>query len=116
MAAGVNFYPSTEVSWGLAVAAPNLTASSQDQVNGAIATLAAPGFAPGAVTATITWGDGTSGPATVSGTAPTATTINSLYTMAGTHTYATPGTYQATVTVSASGAASVTAHFTVTAP
>jgi hypothetical protein len=34
----------------------------------------------------------------------------------GAHTYAKPGAYQATVTVSASGAASVTAHFTVTAP
>jgi len=116
MAAGINFYPSTEVSWGLALAAPNLTASSQDQVSGAVATLAAPGFATSAVTATITWGDGTSGPATVTGTASTSTTINSLYTVAGTHTYAKPGVYQATVTVSASGATSVTAHFTVTAP
>jgi hexosaminidase len=116
MAAGVNFYPSTEVAWGLSLAAPDLTASSLDQVSGAVATLAAPGFAPGVVTATITWGDGTSGPATVTGTAPTATSINSLYAIAGTHTYAKPGVYQATVTVSATGAASVTAHFTVTAP
>ena len=116
MAAGVNFYPSTEVPWGLSLAAPDLTASSQDQVSGAVATLAAPGFASSAVTATINWGDGTSGPATVTGTAPTATTVNSLYTLQGTHTYAKPGAYQATVTVSASGTASVTAHFNVTAP
>jgi hexosaminidase len=116
MAAGVNFYPSTEVPWSLSLAAPDLTAGSQDQVSGAIATLAAPGYAPSAVTATINWGDGANGPATVTGTAPTATTVNSLYAIAGTHTYAKPGVYQATVTVSASGAASVTAHFTITAP
>ncbi|HEV2377014.1 MAG TPA: family 20 glycosylhydrolase, partial [Streptosporangiaceae bacterium] len=116
MAAGTNFYPSTEVPWGLSVAAPNLTASSQDQVSGAVATLAAPGYAPSAVTATVNWGDGTSGAATVTGKAPTATTVNGLYTVAGTHTYTKPGVYQATVTVSASGATSVTADFTVTAP
>lgn len=116
MANGVNFYPSTEVSWGLSLAAPDLTASSQDQVSGAVATLAAPGFASTAVTVTITWGDGTSGTGTATGTAATGTTLNSLYTVQGTHTYAKPGTYQATVTVSASGATSVTAHFTVTAP
>jgi hexosaminidase len=116
MVAGVNFYPSTEVSWGLSVTAPNLTANSQHQVSGAIATLAAPGFGTSAITATIAWGDGTSGPGTVTGTAATSTTINSLYTISGTHTYAAPGTYQATVTVSASGATSVTTTFTVTAP
>jgi hexosaminidase len=116
MAAGVNFYPSTEVPWSLSLAAPNLTANSQDQVSGAVATLAAPGYAPSAVTATVTWGDGASGPAKVTGTPPTGTTVNGLYAVAGAHTYATPGAYQATVTVAASGAASVTAHFTVTAP
>jgi hexosaminidase len=116
MAAGVNFYPSTEVPWDLSLAAPDLTASSQDQVSGAVATLAAPGYAPSAVTATINWGDGTSGPATVTGTAPTATTVNGIYTVTGAHTYPTPGSYQATVTVSASGAAPVTAHFAVNAP
>ena len=116
MAAGVNFYPTAEVPWSLSLAAPDLTAGGQDQVSGALATLAAPGYAPGAVTATINWGDGTSGPATVKGTAPTATTVNSLYTVNGVHTYAKPGVYQATVTAGASGAASVIAHFTVTAP
>jgi hypothetical protein len=116
MAAGVNFYPSAEVPWDLSLAAPDLTAASGDQVSGAIATLAAPGYAPGAVTATIDWGDGTSGPATVAGTAPTETTINSLDTVTGSHTYAAPGTYQATVTFSVKGGAAVTAHFTVTAP
>jgi hexosaminidase len=116
MAGGVNFYPSTEVSWSLALAAPDLTASSQDQVSGTVATLAAPGYAQSAVAATINWGDGSSAAATVTGTAPTATTVNSLYAIGGAHTYATPGVYHATVTVSAMGAASVTAHFTVTAP
>ncbi len=116
MAAGTNFYPSTEVPWSLSLAAPDLTASSQDQVSGVVATLAAPGYAPSAVPATINWGDGTSGPATVTGTGATSTTINSLYTVTGAHTYAKPGVYQATVTVSASGAASATAQFTVSAP
>src|SRR6266480_291881 len=115
MAGGVNFYPSTEVPWSLALAAPNLMANSQDQVSGTVATLAAPGYAPNAVTAAVNWGDGTSSAGTVTGTAPTATTVNSLYAIGGAHTYAKPGLYQATVTVSASGAASVTAHFTVNA-
>jgi hexosaminidase len=116
MAGGVNFYPSTEVPWSLALAAPDLTASSHDQVSGTVATLAAPGYAPSAVAATINWGDGSSAAGTVTGTAPTATTVNSLYAIGGAHTYAAPGVYHATVTVSASGAASVTAHFTVNAP
>jgi hexosaminidase len=115
MAGGVNFYPSTEVPWSLALAAPDLTASSQDKVSGTVATLAAPGYAPSAVATTINWGDGSSAAGTVTGTAPTATTVNSLYAIGGTHTYAAPGVYHATVTVSASGAASVTAHFTVNA-
>jgi hexosaminidase len=116
MAGGVNFYPSTEESWSLSLAAPDLSANSQDQVSGTVATLAAPGYVPSAVTAVINWGDGTSSAGTVTGTAPTATTVNSLYAIAGGHTYATAGVYQATVTVSASGATPVTAHFTVTAP
>ncbi len=95
-----------EVSWS----------PKQDQVSGTVATLAAPGYAPNAVTAAVNWGDGTSSAGTVTGTAPTATTVNSLYAIGGAHTYAKPGLYQATVTVSASGAASVTAHFTVNAP
>ena len=52
----------------------------------------------------------------MTGTAPTATTDDSLYAVGGAHTYATPGVHQATVTVSAKGAAAVTAHFTVSAP
>jgi hexosaminidase len=116
MAAGVNFYPSTEVPWSLSLAAPDLTASSQDQVSGTVAALAAPAYSPSAVTATVNWGDGTSSAGTVTGTAPTATTVNSLYAVGGAHTYAAPGVYQATVTVSARGAASVTSHFTASAP
>jgi len=116
MAAGINFYPSPEVPWSLALAAPDVSANSQDQVSGPVATLAAPGYAPSAATATINWGDGTSSAATITGTAPASTAINSLYTVAGTHTYSASGTYQATVTVSAKGVSSVTANFTVTAP
>jgi len=52
----------------------------------------------------------------VTGTAPTATTVNSLYTVAAGHTYAKPGVYKAAVSVSAAGTAPVTANFTVTVP
>ncbi len=69
------------------VVAP-LVASSLDQVSGPVATLAAPGCAPSAVTAAIDWGDGTSSAGTVTGTAPTAATVNSLYGVGGAHTYA----------------------------
>jgi len=92
------------VPWDISLAAPDLTATTQDRVSGSVATLAAAGYIPSAVTATIDWGDRTSGPATVTGTALTETTINSLDTVTGSHSYAQPGAYQAMVTVTAKAA------------
>ena len=114
MAAGTNFYPSTEVPWRLDLAPATVTASSQRQVSGTLATAAAPGFAPSALTATVAWGDGTTTTGSVSGTAPGSSTVNSLYQVGGQHTYAAAGTYTGTVTVSASGTSTVTAQFSVT--
>jgi hexosaminidase len=113
LAAGQNFYPSTEVPWRLDLTAARAVAPVDGAVSGTIAVLAAPGRAAGAVTATVSWGDGTSTAGTVSGTAATATTVNGLYSVGGSHTYARPGVYHGTVTVTAAGTAAVTAHFTV---
>jgi hexosaminidase len=122
-AAGVNFYPTAEVSWRLAAEGATLTASSSGQVDGTVATLSAPGFPASALTmcdsslgigCTINWGDGTTATGDVTGTNATGTQVNSLYTIFGAHTYAHPGTYHGVVTVSAGDAAPVTADFTAT--
>jgi hexosaminidase len=111
-AAGVNFYPTPEVPWRLDLTAGPVAASGSG-VSGKIATLAAPGYPAGTLTATVNWGDGTSSSATITGTAATATTVNGLYAVNGSHHYARPGVYSATLTVSAAGASPVTARFTV---
>jgi hexosaminidase len=113
LASGQNFYPSNEVPWQLDLAARGAVTASSGNVAGQVATLAAPGRASSAVTATIAWGDGTSSAGTVSGTAATPVTVNGLYSVGGSHHYAHPGLYHATVTVSATGTATVTASFTV---
>lgn len=114
MAAGTNFYPTPEVPWRLDLAPSAVTASSQGQVSGTLATVAAPGFTPSAVTATVDWGDGTTSAGTVTGTAPGTSTVNSLYQVGGQHSYAAPGTYTGTVTVAAPGTLSATIQFTTT--
>jgi hexosaminidase len=113
LASGQNFYPSTEVPWRFDLAARKVVAASDGGFSAAVATLAAPGRATSAVTATINWGDGTSSAGTVSGAAATPTTVNGLYSVGGSHGYAHPAVYHGTVTVSASGTATVTAHFIV---
>lgn len=113
MAAGVNFYPSAEVPWSLELAPDTVSVSAQGQVDGAVAALAAPGLQPGDVTATIDWGDGTTTAGTVTGTAPTSTTVDSLYTVGGAHAYAHDGVYHVTVTASAPGKAPVSTRVTV---
>jgi hexosaminidase len=113
LAAGQNFYPSTEVPWRLDLSARNAVAADGGGFSGAVATLAAPGRAASAITSTVNWGDGTSSAGTVSGAAATSTSVNGLYSVGGSHRYAHPGVYHGTVTVSASGTAVVTAHFTV---
>jgi hexosaminidase len=113
LAAGQNFYPSTEVPWRLDLSARDGLAASRGGFSGTVATLAAPGRAATAITATIAWGDGTSSAATVSGPAATSTSVNGLYSVAGSHRYAHPGEHHATLTVSASGTATVSVHLTV---
>jgi hexosaminidase len=113
LAAGQNFYPSTEVPWRLDLSAGNAIAAGRGGFSGSVATLAAPGRAASAIKATIDWGDGTSSAGTVSGAAATSTSVNGLYSVAGSHSYARPGVYDGELTVSASGTAAVTAHFIV---
>jgi hexosaminidase len=111
-AAGQNFYPSPEVPWALALAAGSPTVSGND-VSGTLATLAAPGYSTDKVSATIDWGDGTTTPGILSGTAATPTTVNGLYSVVSSHTYAHHGSHDVTVTASATGVASVTVQLTV---
>jgi hexosaminidase len=122
-AAGVNFYPSAQVPWPLAVTGASETANAHGQVHGTIATLSAPGFAASTLTmcdsslgigCTIRWGDGSTSTGDVTGTNATGTKVNSLYKIFGTHTYPHHGTYRGLVIVSAGNSGPVRAHFTVT--
>jgi hexosaminidase len=113
MAAGVNFYPSTEVAWRLAAVGAALTAGRHGRLAGPVATVAAPGLAPGAISATIHWGDGTATRSGVTGRPPSGTMLNSMYTVHGQHKYARPGLYHGTVTVRAPHNSPVTVPFTV---
>ena len=124
-AAGVNFYPSTQVPWPLAVIGATGTANAHGQVHGAVATLSAPGFPASTLTmcdsslgigCTIKWGDGSTSTGDVTGTDATSTTVNSLYTIFGEHTYPHPGTYRGVVIVSAGNSGPVRARFTVNSP
>jgi len=124
-AAGVNFYPSTQVPWPLNVVATTVTANAHGQVDSPVATLSAPGFPDSTLTmcdptlgigCTIKWGDGSTTTGDVTGTNATGIQVNSLYTIFGEHTYAHPGTYHGVVIVSAGNATPVRADFTVTWP
>jgi hexosaminidase len=124
-AAGVNFYPSAQVSWPLTVIGATETANAHGQVHGAVATLSAPGFPASTLTmcdsslgigCTIKWGDGSTSTGDVTGTNATGTRVNSRYTIFGTHTYAHPGTYRGVAVVSAGNSKPVRANFTVTWP
>jgi hexosaminidase len=108
---GQNFYASPQVPWGVDVAAPDI-ATDQRTVSGEIASVATPGAAVEQVSATVDWGDGTSSPATLSGTAATNKSINSMYAATANHSYARDGVYQATITATRPSG-SATAHFTV---
>jgi hexosaminidase len=112
-AAGQNFYPSTEVPWRLDLIPRTRLAARGGSFRGAVATLAAPGRAARSIRAIISWGDGTTSAATVSGPAATSTSVNGLYSVSGRHRYAHPGVYHATVTASAPGTAAVTVSVTV---
>ena len=122
-AAGVNFYPSAEVPWPLAVTGASETANAHGQVHGTVATLSAPGFPASTLTmcdsslgigCTIRWGDGSTSTGDVTGTNATGTRVNSLYRIFGTHTYPHHGTYRGLVIVGAGNSRPVRAPFTVT--
>ena len=113
LAAGMNFYPSPKVPWRLDLSPAGATIAAHGKVDGALATLSAPGIAAGAITASIDWGDGTTSAGVVSGTAATATTVNGLYEVGADHNYPKPGTYQATVTVTGPNAATATVQVTL---
>jgi hexosaminidase len=121
-AAGVNFYPSTQVPWVLTVIGRTVHAGANGGVHGPVATLSAPGFPTSTLSmcdsslgigCTIKWGDGTSSTGDVSGQNATGTRVNSLYAISGEHAYAHRGTYHGQVIVSAGDARQVTADFTV---
>jgi hexosaminidase len=116
MAARVNFYPSAEVRWQAAVTGSALTADSHGRLTGTVATVAAPGFSPGAVTATIAWGDGTTSRGRATGRPPGTASVNSLFAVTGQHSFAHQGLYHGTVTVRVRGRAPVTVRFTVRSP
>ena len=84
-----------------------------NNVSGTLATLAAPGYSTDKVSATIDWGDGTTTPGILSGTAATPTSVNGLYSVVSDHTYAHHGSHTVTVTASATGVASATVQVTV---
>ena len=122
-AAGVNFYPSTQVPWPLDAVGATVTVSAHGQVDSPVATLSAPGFPDSTLTmcdptlgigCTIKWGDGTTTTGDVTGTNATGTKVNSLYTISGEHTYAHPGTYHGVAIISAGNVTPVSADFTVT--
>jgi hexosaminidase len=113
MAAGVNFYPSTDVHWKLTAVGSAHTARHGHALSATLATVAAPGFLPGSIAARISWGDGSTSRTGVTGRSPSGQRVNSLYAVHGTHTYAHAGLYHGTVIVQARGAAPVTVHFTV---
>ena len=123
--AGLNFYPSTQVPWPLAVIGATETADAHGQVHGAVATLSAPGFPTSTLTmcdsslgigCTIKWGDGSTSTGDVTGTNATSAMANGLFTIFGKHAYPHPGTYRGLVIVSAGNSGPVRAHFTVNWP
>ena len=112
LTSGANFYPSPKVPWRLDLAAAHPVVTD-GQVSGALASLSAPGVASDTVTARIDWGDGVSTSGTITGTAATPSTVNSLYAVGGDHLYTTSGTHHATVTVTAPGKDSATVRVTL---
>ncbi len=94
-AAGLNFYTTTQVPWRLDGTAVYPHRRTRDELG----VVSAPGYAPGDVTATVTWGDGSTTDATVTGTAPSPGRVNGLYAISAQHPRG--GARPATVTVTA---------------
>jgi hexosaminidase len=113
LAGGVNFYPTPEVPWRLDLTAAQPRTDHHGHVGATLARLSAPGYPTSALTATIDWGDGTTGPGVLSGRAATGTSVNGLYSIRGDHTYAHPGSHHATITVTAANTAPATIRVTI---
>jgi hypothetical protein len=113
MAPGVNFYPSGQVRWRTQAIGAALTAAAHGLVNATVATVAAPGVASGAITATIHWGDGAVSQSRATGRGPTGIRLNSLYTVHGQHSYAHSGLHHGTVILHIPHQPPVTVTFTV---
>jgi hexosaminidase len=111
--AGTNFYPTPKVPWRLDLAASPPVRAAGGMLDGSLASLSAPGVPAGSITASIDWGDGTTSPATVSGTPATPTSVNGLYTISAGHRYSRHGTYDVTITASAPGVADAVTHVPV---
>jgi hexosaminidase len=110
--AGTNFYLDPEISWAPTGVGMVQTLDDDQSVSGSVATVAAPGMAPSAVTATIDWGDGTTSPGAVVGDGPSDRQVNGLFQVNGTHHYTAPGRYTGTVKVSGPGGLELTTSFT----
>ena len=106
-----NFHASPQVPWRIEVAADDRTSRTRT-FDGDLATVAAPGVPLDDLTATVDWGDGRTSAATLTGSEPTSSTVNSLYAAGGRHTYERPGRYVASITVARNGT-TTTDRFTV---
>ncbi|RIJ68773.1 hypothetical protein D1871_22655 [Nakamurella silvestris] len=104
---GVNYGTISQVNWATSPMGTVNTFGQDRTVTAAVlANLAAGSIAPGQVTATINWGDGTATePATIAGRdyAATQRQGRSLISASGTHTYPADKAYQGTVTYSRQG-------------
>ncbi|PPK65907.1 beta-N-acetylhexosaminidase [Actinokineospora auranticolor] len=109
--AGVNFRPSPAIAWTTDITTPDR--HTRGPLRGEIGHFTAPATTP--PTATLTYGDGTSSPATVSPATPAGPlAAPGLWTVTTPdHRYPHPGSYRATLTVT-TPTGTATTHFTVT--
>ncbi|MGI8415667.1 MAG: family 20 glycosylhydrolase, partial [Nakamurella sp.] len=119
-AAGLNFYTTKQVPWGITGTGDGATVNDKNKVVGTLAKVSAPGVDPTALTASINWGDGTKAKVgTIAGTGPTPGRVNALYTLTGKHTYAVSScggaaTCNHTVTITVTSSTGTTGTFEVT--
>ncbi len=119
--ASIDFYPSPVVPWTVSAQTNTVGTDSHGAVVTPVASVVAPGTPIDALSATIDWGDGTTGAGVFSrtwtplaidvptGPLPTAT---GRYLLAGDHTYADTAVHHGSVTITATGKAPVTLPFT----
>lgn len=110
---GTNFYPTPQVPWRLDLAAAPDVRAVGGRVDGALASLSAPGIPAGSVAVSVDWGDGSTSPGPVSGTPATPTSVNGLYAISGSHRYSRHGAFTVTITASAPGMPDAVVHLPV---